>query len=783
MCCFQDGLSLQEQQERHKNDLATVDSYYKCEDVEIRVTCFQSLIQMMGNNLQYLRIKRKGQKRRLKSTIQKAGPNWRQLKDLQYKIDTLRAAVFLSENTISKGLQAVKASINHFTSNSGGHPVCDDGTSVDLHASNSLWLRHPDVLEEEMLSPLPPCVIKQQSPQWYLIRSHLYFTGSTYANAVGINGLKAMKTHWNMKTKNIEPSYSAAAVNAMKHGSESEIHAVATLVSFIIPSLFPALMFREEGIHLLHGIGVSPDGALVDKEGHIAYAVEIKCPTCIDETLKLPVHYDVPSRYMCQVLLEGKALDAQHGTLYVTWSNKSTTVLLAPRNSDIEQLIVTEAVQPIKCPTKVNPSVQHLSKELQHYADSIVFLGEFPSAFSKSATVSTLHESELGSPHILHLPDLHQQSHVNISNTSTSDARDECIHFVKKAYDLSRVPATQVMAFVAGNLDRIQKPEKPHTSCIGYVFRGASLTVKAMRRLRDKYLQSMFDTGLHCPVTCSDGEWFSLMAQDDSGEPLTEYMVGRKLYFGWAKKLSRKEIFNNINRYHNKDSYDITRCESVYVVTKKPDMPKPLKSPGRGWTCVKKTPEKPKLYKLTDQDHCEILEKLKKMNSKKWASKSSFHLASILGDVKMMDSSAFTIKDLKVVREFLVSKGVDVASVSGKKKTELVLDLAKCMSMLKPGNGNVKSLHDTVLPVVKKLPLQILRASIASSRYDMEVEKWIKQSPHIPDEVMVDIGDETVKFKPTYRPKLNKKRNQIETGECFIMLIVVFILFSNYSVD
>ena len=156
-------------------------------------------------------------------------------------------------------------------------------------------------------------------------------------------------------------------------------HAVYTLVSTIVPSMFPNLTFEEVGIYLLPGeASVSPDGVL--KRGDMVhYAVEIKCPTCADERYMTPVHYDVPFRYLSQVLLEGHVTNAKYGTIYMSWSTNSCTLFLVPRNYALEEQLVVACKRLGKKPTKLPKNVREIRQELKLLESKIEFLGEFPS--------------------------------------------------------------------------------------------------------------------------------------------------------------------------------------------------------------------------------------------------------------------------------------------------------------------------------------------------------------------------------------------------------------------
>lgn len=91
----------------------------------------------------------------------------------------------------------------------------------------------------------------------------------------------------------------------MQHGTDSEIHAIATLVGKVLPFYFPTLKYVEEGAHEIKRddepfLLISPDGSLGTIEINATkppvplYGCEFKCPVPGD--YKTPVHYEIPQR-------------------------------------------------------------------------------------------------------------------------------------------------------------------------------------------------------------------------------------------------------------------------------------------------------------------------------------------------------------------------------------------------------------------------------------------------------------------------------------------------------
>ena len=91
---------------------------------------------------------------------------------------------------------------------------------------------------------------------------------------------------------------------------------------------------------------VSPDGMLctqthnpLHKEPPL-YACEFKCPT--PGKYKLPVHYEIPTYYVCQLLAEMAALKVRD-LIFVSYSKESSTLFKVTFDEDLWSEINNES--------------------------------------------------------------------------------------------------------------------------------------------------------------------------------------------------------------------------------------------------------------------------------------------------------------------------------------------------------------------------------------------------------------------------------------------------------
>ena len=112
--------------------------------------------------------------------------------------------------------------------------------------------------------------IKQGSDTWHSLRSKAKITGSTFSKAIGLEGLKQQKEHHYEYILGKKPPPPSEELQArFDHGCKFEAHALATLVSAVMPAILPpCYSFFEVGSLVLnheddeHFLVMSPDRML-----------------------------------------------------------------------------------------------------------------------------------------------------------------------------------------------------------------------------------------------------------------------------------------------------------------------------------------------------------------------------------------------------------------------------------------------------------------------------------------------------------------------------------------
>lgn len=86
--------------------------------------------------------------------------------------------------------------------------------------------------------------VKQGSDEWFQIRKTVKVTGSTIYTAVGCDGLYRLQDHYDSVICGIKQKEPSDFVKqAMRHGTENEENAIATIVGKVMPVFFPTLTF------------------------------------------------------------------------------------------------------------------------------------------------------------------------------------------------------------------------------------------------------------------------------------------------------------------------------------------------------------------------------------------------------------------------------------------------------------------------------------------------------------------------------------------------------------
>jgi hypothetical protein len=286
------------------------------------------------------------QKYGLKKFMSLGGATWRDSKYV-YAISALHTSLYQLKDFIRNALHGILQLCKVACLMANGIAKVQDVAVTKWEQSNMVFLNpnYQATIMETMY-------IIQRSQMWLQVRKLARVTGSTIHNAIGLRGAKYQKRHISLLNAGNEDecSVDAETIKRMKHGTDNEQNALATLAGVVVPTFYPNCCYVEEGCYITQGMQqdillvVSPDGSLRecivsnDKNeksytmGKVIAAVEVKCP--FPKESGVSVHYTLPQYYVCQCLAEMHALNTDK-LLYMSWTDESSVVLEVKFDKDL----------------------------------------------------------------------------------------------------------------------------------------------------------------------------------------------------------------------------------------------------------------------------------------------------------------------------------------------------------------------------------------------------------------------------------------------------------------
>ena len=383
------------------------------------------------------------------------------------------------------------------------------------------------------------------------------FSGSTAYAAIGLDTLKRQQEHFDRVMFGKEPQVSEKTAQFMKHGTENEINALATLVGKVVPSLYPNLCFVEEGFYEMTTENqpffiVSPDGSLRSSPlGDIKCMLEFKCPFP-GKKFTTDVFYELPVRYVPQLLAEMNIGDAPE-MLLLCWSDESSTLFRVLFDESLWLDILT-ACGNIYCidkprrPARLDPNLPQLKEKLKNFiTKNTEFLMEFTSL--KAIPCHHTIDTSIGQSS-------HYNAHYGKQCYPLVSKPIECLltlcykalNAINDAHERTKNMCTEVLVWVVSDIYRHYKPEKVHALPVSYALKGYSLSVEVFRKMHTQVLKYLHDHSMYVPVSSYDGQWASLAVKNDTGEPLTVLQL-QKHVFRSVMKLQKSAVLTEIEKH------------------------------------------------------------------------------------------------------------------------------------------------------------------------------------------------------------------------------------------
>ena len=138
---------------------------------------------------------------------------------------------------------------------------------------------------------------------------------------------------------------------------------------------------------------------------------------------------------------------------------------------------------------------------------------------------------------------------------------------IREGFNFLRVEASEIIAFVATDVDRVIKPGLPPHIPIAYGLRGSSMHLDVMRNMINDLRNDLMKR--NCTVLCEvyDGQFHSLMVKSESGYPLTRLQMIQQHFKEKMQEYNRDELITILLNYSTIDADDKKELSSYKIQT------------------------------------------------------------------------------------------------------------------------------------------------------------------------------------------------------------------------
>ena len=153
----------------------------------------------------------------------------------------------------------------------------------------------------------------------------------------------------------------------------------------------------------------------------------------------------------------------------------------------------------------------------KYIQDNTRVLGEFPKISGINCALSKNHKY---TPY--YVPSSENRIYGNLClDDSFEEISVRICDAIREGFNFLGVEASEIIAFVATDVDRVIKPGLPPHIPIAYGLRGSSMHLDVMRNMINDLRNDLIKR--NCTVLCEvyNGQFHSLMVKSESGYPLT----------------------------------------------------------------------------------------------------------------------------------------------------------------------------------------------------------------------------------------------------------------------
>ena len=290
---------------------------------------------------------------------------------------------------------------------------------------------------------------------------------------------------------------------------------------------------------------------------HKRIVVEAKCVYPSTDFPKFP-SYSLPFCHVPQVLAKMKVYNAQQLWL-VTYTLQSTTLIEVDFDPILWDTIMSLAEKKYGIPKPVIP--MRLSEESKSLRPEMM---NFIKTHSRLVCVvpSFRGEMEINLPELYILPYAttsmflkNKPDYLYMFGMSCLIA-DDAELLLKKIHNVLRLQATEPLAFMISNKDRLQDSSAPNSMPLAYALKGRCPSNSELRYLINKVRNTLHERKIKVLCEIYDGQWQYTVMHDEDGNPLNRLRVSTET---WSRisKLSKSRIVDELMSMTNMELGDI----------------------------------------------------------------------------------------------------------------------------------------------------------------------------------------------------------------------------------
>ena len=141
-----------------------------------------------------------------------------------------------------------------------------------------------------------------------------------------------------------------------------------------------------------------------------------------------------------------------------------------------------------------------------------------------------------------------EQPRIRSSIILNDTLEETCVHIadlVDEAYNFLHVEASEIIAFLATDSDRIIKPGIPPHIPLAYGLRGPSLSMKTMHSMVNDIHSELHERNTKVLCEVYDGQFHDLIVHDSSGEPLTRLQLSKQIFSDTMESYDKAESWKH----------------------------------------------------------------------------------------------------------------------------------------------------------------------------------------------------------------------------------------------